>query len=60
MRYGRLWVALVLVMVGSFIVLGIYGRQIYLKAPPVPRQVVTTDGRVLFTGQDIRDGQNVW
>ncbi|HWH68068.1 MAG TPA: hypothetical protein VNT26_01675, partial [Candidatus Sulfotelmatobacter sp.] len=60
MRYGRLWVALILVMVGSFAVLGFYGRQIYLKAPPIPKQVVTPEGRVLLTGQDIRDGQNVW
>jgi nitric oxide reductase subunit B len=26
----------------------------------VPKRVVTSDGRVLFTGQDIKDGQNVW
>ena len=24
------------------------------------RKVVTADGTVLFTGQDIKDGQNVW
>ena len=26
----------------------------------MPKRVVTTDGTVLFTGQDIKDGQNVW
>ncbi len=60
MRNRKLWTALILVIVGSFLVLGYFGRQIYRQAPPVPAQVVTIDGRVLFTGQDIRDGQNVW
>jgi nitric oxide reductase subunit B len=60
MKYGRLWLALTLVLIGSFAVLGLYGRQIYLKAPPIPQKVLAPNGRVLFTGQDIRDGQNVW
>ena len=40
--------------------LGYYGGEVYRQAPPIPERVVTTDGRVLFTGQDIKDGQNVW
>nr|WP_284721878.1 nitric-oxide reductase large subunit [Polyangium sorediatum] len=45
----------------SFAVLGYFGFEIYRKAPPIPdRVVVAADGRTLFTGQDIRDGQNVW
>ncbi|HPZ98841.1 MAG TPA: nitric-oxide reductase large subunit, partial [Phycisphaerae bacterium] len=60
MRYGRYWVALSAVIVGSFAVLGYYGWEIYQQAPPIPERVVTTDGRVLWTGQQIRDGQNVW
>ena len=30
------------------------------NAPPIPAQVVTTDGRVLFDGATIQDGQGVW
>ena len=60
MGYRKLWLTLVIVMVASFAVLGYFGREIYREAPPVPERVVTTSGRVLFTGQDIRDGQNVW
>jgi len=56
----RLWVALTVVIGGSFLVLGYYGRQIYRQAPPTPERVVTSEGEVVFTGQDIRDGQNVW
>src|SRR5690606_23802921 len=43
-----------------FAVLLFYGRQIYVQAPPIPERVATPDGRALFTGQDIRDGLNVW
>ena len=60
MSYRKLWIAFALVIVGSFAVLGYFGREIYRAAPPVPERVVTTDGRVLWTGAEIKDGQNVW
>ena len=60
MKVRRLWTGFILVMVISFSVLLFFGREIYRKAPPIPKEVVTTDGSVLFTGQDIKDGQNVW
>jgi nitric oxide reductase subunit B len=60
LRYTRLWAALITVIVASFAVLGYYGREIYNQAPPVPNRVVSADGKVLFTGQEIKDGQNVW
>ncbi len=58
--YRKLWLSLIAVMALSFAVLGYYGSEIYRQAPPLPTRVVTTDGTVLFTGQDIKDGQNVW
>src|SRR3954470_25050613 len=57
--YRRLWLSLAAVMGISFLVLGYYGGEIYRKAPPVPKRVVTTEGQVLFTAQEIKDGQNV-
>ncbi|MCL4194202.1 MAG: hypothetical protein KJZ87_20870, partial [Thermoguttaceae bacterium] len=60
MRYVRLWIGLWLVIGVSFAVLGYYGREIYRQAPPIPERVMTTEGLVLFTGEDILDGQNVW
>jgi nitric oxide reductase subunit B len=60
MRYTRLWAALIAVIAGSFAVLGYYGAELYRQAPPVPSRVVTTDGSTVFTGDQIRDGQNVW
>jgi len=58
--YARLWLALAVVIVGSFGVLGYYGWEIYQQAPPIPERVVTTDGQVLWTAQQIRDGQSTW
>ena len=60
MSYRRLWIALALVLVISFAVLGGVGIKLLNNAPPIPSQVVTTDGTALFSGEDIRDGQNVW
>lgn len=56
----RLWIGFILVMVISFAILGYYGREIYREAPPIPEKVISTDGSLLFTGQQIKDGQNVW
>ncbi len=54
MSYKRLWIAFGLVVAISFSVLGYFGWEIYPLAPPMPERVVTTDGTILFTGQDIR------
>ena len=60
MKYRKLWIGLASVMVVSFAVLGYFGWEIYRQAPPIPDRVVTVEGNVLFTGQNISDGQNVW
>lgn len=60
MRYKKLWFGLAFVILGSFAILGYYGWEIYRQAPPLPEHVVTTEGDVVFTGQQIKDGQNVW
>ncbi|WP_346863122.1 nitric-oxide reductase large subunit [uncultured Draconibacterium sp.] len=60
MKSKKLWWGFIAVMVISFGILLYYGREIYREAPPIPDKVVTEDGTVLFIGQDIKDGQNVW
>jgi len=60
MTTKKLWIGFTAVMVISFAVLLYYGREIYRQAPPVPDKVITADGKVLFSGQDIKDGQNIW
>ena len=60
MQYKKLWIALGVVMLISFAVLGGVGYKAINSAPPIPSKVVTADGQVLFTGETIRNGQNVW
>ena len=60
MTTRKLWIGFIAVMVISFSVLLYFGREIYRQAPPVPEKVIKPDGTLLFTGQDIKDGQNVW
>ena len=54
----RLWLAFA---VGY----GLFGfamgrHRIYQEAPPLPDQVVATDGKVVIPSGDIGRGQNVW
>lgn len=60
MKTKSLWIGFILVMVISFGVLLYFGREIYREAAPIPEKVVTSNGELLFTGQNIKDGQNIW
>ena len=55
----KLWQGLAFIFVVSFAVLGWLGREIYLAAPPIA-EVKTTEGTVLYTADDIREGQRAW
>jgi nitric oxide reductase subunit B len=59
MSYKRYWIALAIVILGSFTVLGVVGRKMISQAPPIP-DVYTADGQLLFAGSTITDGQGVW
>ncbi|MGQ9371228.1 nitric-oxide reductase large subunit [Azospirillum sp. ST 5-10] len=56
----KLWLVLGLVMMASFAVLGLMGRQMHREAPPLPAEVVTSDGTVLYTLDDIQQGRLAW
>ncbi|MBU6486784.1 MAG: hypothetical protein KGQ57_03070, partial [Burkholderiales bacterium] len=56
----RLWRWLGLVCLLSFAALLWLGREIYLAAPPIPSAVVSDSGQVLFTGDQVKRGQQVW
>ncbi|WCE31594.1 nitric-oxide reductase large subunit [Vibrio sp. SCSIO 43137] len=53
-------VALIIVCVTSFAILLSLGSEIYRQAPPVPASVETPAGEVIFSKNDIQDGQSVW
>ncbi len=59
MEFKKLWIALGLVLVVSFAVLGGVGYKAINSAPPIPSRVVA-DGHVLFDGNTVQTGQNVW
>ena len=48
------------VFVLSFAILGWVGSEIFRQAPPIPKEVVSTDGSVLIAAEQVSDGQNVW
>src|SRR4051794_21534723 len=59
-RTRRLWQWLGVVFLLSFAALGYIGREIYLTAPPIPKAVVTVNGKTLFTGEQVQNGQRAW
>ena len=56
----RLWVIFAASMVIMFGTLLFFGAQIYHAKPPMPHDVRTASGRVIYTGADILRGQSVW
>lgn len=56
----KLWTWLAVICVLSFAVLGWVGSEIYVKAPPIPNQVVSTNGDVVFSAGQVQRGQKAW
>ena len=55
------WIqAVALVVLCGFFILGLLAYRTYMAHPPVPKQVVDSQGRVLYTGNDISKGQQVF
>jgi len=59
-RTTKLWITLGVVLVGTFTLLGVFGREVYRQAPPIPERVVTESGTQLMTRDEILRGQRVW
>ena len=56
----KLWIGLAVLLIASFSVLLWVGSETYRQAPPMPEQVVSTDGSVIYTRKDIETGRQVW
>ncbi len=56
----KLWTWLAIICALSFAVLIWVGAEIYQTAPPIPNQVVSTDGTVLFSQGQVQRGQQAW
>jgi nitric oxide reductase subunit B len=60
MKTKKLWFGFVGILIICFSVLGFFGHEIYNEKPPIPNKVVTENGTIIFTANDIMNGQNVW
>ncbi len=56
----KLWILFGFITILSFGTLLWIGTEIFREAPPIPTQVVMTDGTVLIDEGEISNGQNVW
>ncbi|MBL37733.1 MAG: nitric oxide reductase large subunit [Xanthomonadales bacterium] len=56
----RLWWILGVMFVVSFGALLLIGSEIYREMPPIPETVVSEDGEVIYTRDDIQRGRQVW
>ena len=61
MLVSRTWVqAVALVLLFGFAVLGFLAYRAYSTDPPIASRVVDPDGQVLFSGQDVTKGQQIF
>ena len=57
---GKGWIqGVVLVMLFGFTVMGLLAYRTYTDSMPQPQRVVTADGEILFTTEDITEGQKL-
>jgi nitric oxide reductase subunit B len=61
MLISKAWVqAVVLVVLVGFFIMGLLAYRTYMAKPPVPRRVVDRQGKVVYTGKDVSEGQRVF
>src|SRR5665647_2393605 len=61
MMVSKTWVQVAaLVVLFGFAVLGFLAFRTYETGPPIATRVVSQDGRVLFTGDDVVKGQKLF
>lgn len=56
----RLWLGLGALLIVTFSIMLWIGKDLYQTAPPMPEQVVTESGQVIYTKADIQTGRHVW
>jgi nitric oxide reductase subunit B len=60
METKKLWFIFISILIVCFTIIGFFGHEIYREKPPIPDKIISEDGKVIFTSQDIQDGQNIW
>jgi len=57
---SRYWWALGATLLAAFLILGLFGREVYRQAPPIPERFVDATGGAVATREDVLTGQQVW
>jgi nitric oxide reductase subunit B len=58
---SKVWIqAIVIVGLFGFLILGILAYRTYTDEAPIPPRVIGSNGQVLFTGQDMTAGQEIF
>lgn len=58
---SRTWLQAVgVVVLFGFLIMGLLAYRTYIDEPPIPKQVVSDSGQVLFTGPEVTRGQQVF
>ena len=58
---SKTWIqAVILILLFGFFVLGFLAFRTYTGEPPIPAKVIGPDGHLLFTGDNIRSGQETF
>lgn len=56
----KYWLLLVFVLTGTFTILGFFGNEVYKQAPPIYGSLKNSVGEIVYTKEDILDGQTIW
>jgi nitric oxide reductase subunit B len=61
MLVSKIWIqGSVITFLFGFAVLGYLAIRVYQEHPPIPARVVTEGGKTVFTGDEVRDGQEAF
>lgn len=56
----KYWWLLVFVLTSTFTILGFFGSEVYKQAPPIYKSLNAESGKIIYTKDDILDGQTIW
>lgn len=56
----KYWILLIVVLTGTFTILGFFGNEVYRQAPPLYEELANSKGELVYTKTDILDGQVIW
>jgi nitric oxide reductase subunit B len=58
---SKAWIqAVAIVGLCGFLLLGLLAYRTYTDAPPIPSRVVEANGQLVFTGEDVKTGQEIF